>query len=91
MDTKTHWEKVYEAKVPEAVSWYRPHLETSVALIKRAGVWHQLNAMGHSDPDRIGSGLRGLTHDDSQADRRWKRREGLMSSDTTDLKSSWPA
>lgn len=37
MDTKTHWEKVYKAKVPEAVSWYRPHLETSIALIKRAG------------------------------------------------------
>ncbi|HEX4783040.1 MAG TPA: class I SAM-dependent methyltransferase [Candidatus Sulfotelmatobacter sp.] len=37
MDTKTHWEKVYKAKAPEAVSWYRPHLETSIALIKRAG------------------------------------------------------
>jgi 2-polyprenyl-3-methyl-5-hydroxy-6-metoxy-1,4-benzoquinol methylase len=37
MDTKAHWEKVYKAKVPEAVSWYRPHLETSIALIKRAG------------------------------------------------------
>ena len=40
-------------------------------------VRHQLNAMGHSDPDRVGSGLRGLTHDDSQADRRRERREGL--------------
>jgi SAM-dependent methyltransferase len=37
MDIKTHWEKVYKAKVPEAVSWYRPHLETSIALIKRSG------------------------------------------------------
>jgi 2-polyprenyl-3-methyl-5-hydroxy-6-metoxy-1,4-benzoquinol methylase len=36
MDTKTHWEKVYLTKAPEAVSWYRPHLETSLALIERA-------------------------------------------------------
>jgi 2-polyprenyl-3-methyl-5-hydroxy-6-metoxy-1,4-benzoquinol methylase len=36
MDTKAHWEKVYEAKAPEAVSWYRPHLETSLGLIERA-------------------------------------------------------
>ncbi len=36
MDTKTHWEKVYATKAPEAVSWYRPHLETSLALIVRA-------------------------------------------------------
>lgn len=36
MDTKTHWEKVYTTKEPETVSWYRAHLETSVALIERA-------------------------------------------------------
>jgi 2-polyprenyl-3-methyl-5-hydroxy-6-metoxy-1,4-benzoquinol methylase len=36
MDAKTHWEKVYITKAPEAVSWYRPHLETSLALIERA-------------------------------------------------------
>ena len=36
MDAKTHWEKVYATKAPEAVSWYRPHLETSLALIERA-------------------------------------------------------
>jgi 2-polyprenyl-3-methyl-5-hydroxy-6-metoxy-1,4-benzoquinol methylase len=35
MDTKTHWDKVYTTKAPEAVSWYRPHLETSLALIER--------------------------------------------------------
>jgi len=33
MDVKTHWDKVYKAKAPDAVSWYRPHLETSLALI----------------------------------------------------------
>jgi 2-polyprenyl-3-methyl-5-hydroxy-6-metoxy-1,4-benzoquinol methylase len=31
-----HWEKVYNTKAPDAVSWYRPHLETSLALIERA-------------------------------------------------------
>lgn len=36
MDAKTHWEKVYATKAPEAVSWYRPHLEISLALIERA-------------------------------------------------------
>ena len=36
MDAKTHWEKVYATKAPKAVSWYRPHLETSLALIERA-------------------------------------------------------
>jgi 2-polyprenyl-3-methyl-5-hydroxy-6-metoxy-1,4-benzoquinol methylase len=36
MDAKTHWEKVYTTKEPEAVSWYRAHLETSLALIERA-------------------------------------------------------
>ena len=33
-DTKEHWEKVYRRLPPEAVSWYRPHLETSVELIE---------------------------------------------------------
>jgi 2-polyprenyl-3-methyl-5-hydroxy-6-metoxy-1,4-benzoquinol methylase len=36
MDIKTHWDKVYTSKAPDAVSWYRPHLETSLALIERA-------------------------------------------------------
>jgi len=37
MDARTHWEKVYKTKAPDAVSWYRPHLETSLALIERTG------------------------------------------------------
>jgi 2-polyprenyl-3-methyl-5-hydroxy-6-metoxy-1,4-benzoquinol methylase len=36
VDTRTHWEKIYKTKTPEAVSWYRPHLETSLGLIQRA-------------------------------------------------------
>jgi 2-polyprenyl-3-methyl-5-hydroxy-6-metoxy-1,4-benzoquinol methylase len=36
VDPKAHWEKVYTTKAPDAVSWYRQHLETSLALIERA-------------------------------------------------------
>ena len=38
MDAKMHWEEVYATKAPESVSWYRAHLETSLALIERAAV-----------------------------------------------------
>ena len=36
MNVQTHWEKIYREKSPDAVSWYSPHLETSLALIERA-------------------------------------------------------
>ena len=36
MDVKSHWEKIYTTKTPESVSWYRAHLETSLALVERA-------------------------------------------------------
>lgn len=36
MDAKTHWNNIYATKAPDAVSWYRAHLETSLALIERA-------------------------------------------------------
>jgi SAM-dependent methyltransferase len=35
MDAQNHWEKIYTEKSPTAVSWYRPHLETSLELIER--------------------------------------------------------
>lgn len=34
MDAREHWERVYWQKPETAVSWYRPHLETSLALIE---------------------------------------------------------
>jgi 2-polyprenyl-3-methyl-5-hydroxy-6-metoxy-1,4-benzoquinol methylase len=40
MDAQTHWEKIYGTKAAEAVSWYRPHLETSLELIERAAAEH---------------------------------------------------
>ena len=36
MDVQNHWEKIYGKKAPDAVSWYRPHLEISLDLIERA-------------------------------------------------------
>src|SRR5215831_8464027 len=36
VDAKSHWENIYTKKAPDAVSWYRAHLETSLALIERA-------------------------------------------------------
>lgn len=36
MASHTHWQSVYERKSPDAVSWYRPHLEQSLAFIDRA-------------------------------------------------------
>jgi 2-polyprenyl-3-methyl-5-hydroxy-6-metoxy-1,4-benzoquinol methylase len=35
MDSQNHWEKIYTENASTAVSWYRPHLETSVSLIER--------------------------------------------------------
>ncbi len=35
---KSHWEQVYGSKAPDAVSWYAPHLEESLAFVRRTGV-----------------------------------------------------
>ena len=34
MDTGKHWEKIYRTKAPEQVSWFRCHLDTSLAMIE---------------------------------------------------------
>lgn len=36
MSVIAHWENVYRTKQPHEVSWYRPHLDTSLALIDAA-------------------------------------------------------
>lgn len=36
MDAQTHWDNIYGTKAPDAVSWYRPHLERSLELIEHA-------------------------------------------------------
>jgi SAM-dependent methyltransferase len=35
MDTQSHWDKIYQKKAPNEVSWYRPHLEASLSLIEQ--------------------------------------------------------
>src|SRR5579863_9410755 len=35
MSIAAHWEKVFQTKQPDEVSWYRPHLELSLDLIQR--------------------------------------------------------
>jgi len=35
MDARSHWDNIYTTKAPDAVSWYRPHLETSLEFIKK--------------------------------------------------------
>jgi SAM-dependent methyltransferase len=36
MDARQHWQRIYGTKAPDQVSWFRAHLETSLALIERA-------------------------------------------------------
>ncbi|MEP6866045.1 MAG: class I SAM-dependent methyltransferase [Deltaproteobacteria bacterium] len=36
MDTTTHWERVYQTKRADQVSWYRQHLDVSLGLISKA-------------------------------------------------------
>lgn len=38
MTLEAHWEGVYRSKRPDEVSWFTPHLQTSVALINSTGV-----------------------------------------------------
>lgn len=38
MHAKDHWEKVYSTKATNAVSWFQPHADFSLGLIKAAGV-----------------------------------------------------
>jgi len=37
---REHWEKVYSSKSPEEVSWFRPHLERSIAFLEAARIPH---------------------------------------------------
>lgn len=38
MELQQHWESVYRAKAPDAVSWYAPHLTTSLGYVQRTGL-----------------------------------------------------
>lgn len=34
MEKQTHWENVYQTKAPDAVSWFREHLDQSLTMIE---------------------------------------------------------
>ncbi len=36
MNTSDYWDEVYRTTAPDAVSWYRPHLEISLDMIRQA-------------------------------------------------------
>jgi len=38
MQARDHWGKVYSTKATDAVSWFQPHADFSVGLIRAAGV-----------------------------------------------------
>lgn len=52
LDPQKHWDKVYRTKPVDGVSWFRPHLERSLALIERADPHHSASIIdiggGHS-------------------------------------------
>lgn len=35
MNTQSYWNSIYSAKAPSQMSWFRPHLDTSLALIEQ--------------------------------------------------------
>lgn len=35
---QAHWEEIYRTRSTQAVSWYRPHLDVSLALLRQAGL-----------------------------------------------------
>ena len=37
-DRRSHWQRVYQTKDAETVSWYRPQLDTSLELLELAGL-----------------------------------------------------
>src|ERR1700758_3229366 len=57
MDLQSHWERIYTKKAPNAVSWYRPHLETSLELIERVAADHSVSIID------VGGGESTLVHD----------------------------
>ena len=54
---KSHWNTVYREKGADTVSWYRPHLKLSMALLKNAGL------TGDSRVIDIGGGASTLVDD----------------------------
>jgi 2-polyprenyl-3-methyl-5-hydroxy-6-metoxy-1,4-benzoquinol methylase len=67
MDTQEHWERIYGTKAPTEMSWFRPHLETSLALVERVAGDRSSSVLdvggGESTlvDDLVGKGYRNIT------------------------------
>ena len=67
MNAQTHWENIYGTKAPDAVSWYRAHLEKSLELIEHAARGHSASIIdvggGESTlvDDLVARGYRNIT------------------------------
>jgi ubiquinone/menaquinone biosynthesis C-methylase UbiE len=57
MSLRDHWERVYRTKLPDEVSWFTPHLETSFGLIRATG------AAENAPIVDVGGGASTLTED----------------------------
>lgn len=57
MEPKSHWENIYSTRAPDAVSWFQPHAETSLRLIRNAG------AGAHARVIDVGGGASTLVDD----------------------------
>src|SRR5579871_112996 len=67
MNVEAHWDAVFQSKAADAVSWYRPHLEISLDLIRRHAPQASASIIdvgaGESTlvDDLLGAGYRQLT------------------------------
>jgi 2-polyprenyl-3-methyl-5-hydroxy-6-metoxy-1,4-benzoquinol methylase len=67
MDTQEHWERTYGTKAPTEMSWFRPHLETSLSLVQRVAGDRSASVIDVSGgestlvDDLIGGGYRNVT------------------------------
>ncbi len=67
MHTKAHWEKVYTTRSSDSVSWFQPHAELSLSLIratgadKDAGIIDVGGGASTLVDDLLGAGYRDLT------------------------------
>ena len=57
METKEHWETVYQSKPTTEVSWFQPHAALSLELIRKADVPHSASIID------VGGGASTLTDD----------------------------
>ena len=91
MGTQEHWERIYGTKASTEMSWFRPHLETSLSLVQRVAGDRSASLIdvggGESTlvDDLIGGGYRNVTVMDisSTALEHTKARLGSASRDVT--------